>query len=323
MPTGKTGVKLPLTFHSHTLRFPQGIPVYAQKSLPQLRTMNLPPDSKPENLPPEMRRQVFSHGEIQLEYTLWKPPSGENKVSIALHGFSRPMEDMLAVRPLLQQNASLLMVHLAAHGQSSGHHRPIEPIEWYTAMDALMDSEGLEFNGTLIGYSIGGRIALHWWTLQPARFTRVVLLAPDGLVKNAGYRCAVDTMVGRTWLGQSERQREGLVNVGTWLHNKGLLPDHFYQFSMFHLETREMWSMVVDCWLSLRRFWPPGRQTMKQIANAHPHVLEAHFGERDKVIRPTNAHKLDDVCPIHFHPSGHGMLRPDIISRVAAPSSGS
>ena len=102
MPTGKTGVKLPLTFHSHTLRFPQGIPVYAQKSLPQLRTMNLPPDSKPENLPPEMRRQVFSHGEIQLEYTLWKPRSRENKVSITLHGFSRPMEDMLAVRPLLQ-----------------------------------------------------------------------------------------------------------------------------------------------------------------------------------------------------------------------------
>ena len=69
-----------------------------------------------------------------------------------------------------------------------------------------------------------------------------------------------------------------------WLRRRGLLPEHFYQFSLFHLETAEMWQMVINCWLSLRRFWPPGRRTLRRLAAAHPGVLEAHFGERDKVI---------------------------------------
>ena len=58
----------------------------------------------------------------------------------------------------------------------------------------LLAAEGLAFDGTLIGYSLGGRVALSWWAREPERFSRVVLMAPDGLVKNPGYRFAVDTL---------------------------------------------------------------------------------------------------------------------------------
>jgi pimeloyl-ACP methyl ester carboxylesterase len=231
------------------------------------------------------------------------------------------MEDMVAIQPLLDAQSNCLMVHLAAHGRSSGHHRPLEPGDWFSAIDSLLAAEGLTFDGTLIGYSLGGRVALSWWAQEPERFSRVVLMAPDGLVKNPGYRFAVDTVLGRAWLGQSERQRERIVRHLGWLRRRGLLPEHFYQFSLFHLETAEMWQMVINCWLSLRRFWPPGRRALKRLAAAHPGVLEAHFGERDKVIPPRNARGLDGVCPVHFHPCGHGLIRPDIVERIAAPSS--
>ena len=180
------------------------------------------------------------------------------------------MEDMVAIQPLLDAQSNCLMVHLAAHGRSSGHHRPLEPGDWFSAIDSLLAAEGLAFDGTLIGYSLGGRMALSWWAREPERFSRVVLMAPDGLVKNVGYRFAVDTAVGRAWLGQSERQRERIVRHMGWLRRRGLLPEHFYQFSLFHLETAEMWQMVIDCWLSLRRFWPPGRRTLRRLAAAHP-----------------------------------------------------
>jgi hypothetical protein len=82
-----------------------------------------------------------------------------------------------------------------------------------------------------------------------------------------------------------------------------------------------MWNMVVDCWLSLRLFWPPGKRQLRGLAQQHSGVLEAHFGKRDKVIKPRNARKLESICPLHFHPCGHGLLRPDIIERIASPSS--
>ena len=283
--------------------------------------MSLAPDSIPDGRPPGMQRTIFVHGDITLQYTLMRSVEKSRNTSVALHGFSRPMEDMVTIRPLLHPGSHCLMLHLAAHGRSSGHHRPLEPNDWFAAIDSLLATEGLEFDGTLIGYSLGGRVALSWWARQPERFARVVLMAPDGLVKNPGYRFAVDTAVGRAWLEQSERQRERIVRLMGWLRRRGLLPEHFYQFSLFHIQTAEMWHMVIDCWLSLRRFWPPGRSELRQLAARHPGVLEAHFGERDKVIPPRNTRGLAGVCSVQFYPCGHGLLRPDIVERIAAPSS--
>lgn len=285
--------------------------------------MALTSDAPPEGLDVRIERRLWSTADLDIEFGIWIPEGGAHTMAIALHGFSRPFEDMLAVRPLLPPRTALLMPHLAAHGRSSGHHRPLDPATWHAALLDLCDAEGLPFEGTLIGYSLGGRVALDWWASSPESFSRVVLLAPDGLVRNHGYAFAVDSAPGRAWLEQSERQRAGIIRVGRWLHRRGLLPDHFFQFSMFHLETEEMWNMVVNCWLSLQQCWPPGRRSLRRLSDAHPGILEAHFGSRDKVIRPRNARTLNGVCPVHFHPCGHGLLRPDIIQRVASPSSGS
>ncbi|MCH1582911.1 MAG: alpha/beta fold hydrolase [Flavobacteriales bacterium] len=275
----------------------------------------------PGKLPSQAERRTYQHGDIAVEYGIWRPPGAVTQAAVALHGFSRPLEDMLAVRDLVPPNTAVLMPHLAAHGSSSGHHRPLMPADWYATLDRILEAEQLAFEGTLIGYSLGGRLALNWWAENPTRFSKVILMAPDGLVKNPGYRLSVDTPIGRAWLSQSERQRPSLVRVLSGLRRGGLLPEHFYQFSMFHLEGPTMWAMVVDCWLSLRLFWPPGRARLQHLAADHPGVLEAHFGARDKIIKPRNARKLEGVCTVEFHPCGHGLLRPDIIQRIASPSS--
>ena len=290
------------------------------KEPPNFVAMALSPDVVPESTPSEVVRKVHNQKGVAIEYALWKPPHSSDQCAIALHGFSRPLEDMLATRPLLPDGVALLMPHLPAHGRSSGHHRPLEIEDWTEAMKALLNAEGLEFSGTLIGYSLGGRLALTWFGLNPTQFSKVMLLAPDGLVKNPGYRLSVDTTLGRAWLGQSEKQRNAIVRMLTWWRARGILPEHFYQFSLFHLASAEMWAMVVDCWCSLRKFWPPKNRRLQELSKAHPGILEAHFGARDKVIKPANARALNNVCPVHFHPCGHGLLRPDIIERIASPS---
>ena len=268
----------------------------------------------------ELSRKRFELGDLVLEYAIWRPSPATVHAAVAIHGFSRPLEDMTAVRPLLAADTAVLMPHLAAHGKSSGHHRPLDPELWYAAIDQILKNEGLQFNGTLIGYSLGGRVALSWWTDQPHRFDRVLVMAPDGLVKNPGYRFSVDTAIGRAWLNQSGRQRQSLVQLLSVLRSIRVLPAHFHQFSLFHLETAEMWSMVINCWISLRKFWP-SRRRIRKTAAAHPGVLEAHFGKRDKVIKPRNSKALKGCGPVRFHPCGHGLLRPDIIERIASPSS--
>ena len=318
--TGKTEAKLPPDFQSTASRFPHEITNEQPGPTTDLCEMAPNNAEHPVEGPSELSRKRFEQGDLVLEYAIWRPSPAAVHASVAIHGFSRPLEDMMAVRPLLSADTAVLMPHLAAHGQSSGHHRPLDPELWYAAIDQILENEGLQFNGTLIGYSLGGRVALSWWTDQPHRFDRVLVMAPDGLLKNPGYRFSVDTAVGRAWLNQSGRQRSSLVQLLNTLRSVRVLPSHFHQFSLFHLETADMWSMVIDCWISLRKFWP-SRGRIRRTAKAHPGVLEAHFGERDKVIKPRNSKALKGCGPVHFHPCGHGLLRPDIIQRIASPSS--
>lgn len=115
-----------------------------------------------------MSKLLHQHEGISIEYGLIGDLGANRMVALAFHGFSRPFDDMAAVQPLAGDRA-VLALHLAAHGRSSGHHRPLDPNEWISAIDALLASEGLVFDGVLIGYSLGGRIALSWWALQIGR----------------------------------------------------------------------------------------------------------------------------------------------------------
>ena len=84
----------------------------------------------PGKLPSQAERRTYQHGDIAVEYGIWRPPGAVTQAAVALHGFSRPLEDMLAVRDLVPPNTAVLMPHLAAHGPSSGHHRPLMPADW-------------------------------------------------------------------------------------------------------------------------------------------------------------------------------------------------
>lgn len=282
--------------------------------------MALTSDVVPEFTPPDVVRKVHHGNNLSIEYAIWQPAAKTHHCTIALHGFSRPLEDMLGIRPLLEENTAVLMPHLPAHGRSSGHHRPLDVSQWWRALEDILEQEGLHFNGHLIGYSLGGRVALACYTLAPSRFSKVTLLAPDGLVKNPGYRLAVDTALGRAWMKQSERQRKGVIRLLNALHSWRVMPNHLHQFFLFHLDSEEMWAMVIDCWCSLQEFWPPRARRMRSLSKANATEMEAHFGSRDKVIKAANAMKLKGVCPVHFHPCGHGLLRTDIIERIASPS---
>ena len=293
--------------------------------------MALSSDVVPPSTPTEVLRKIRKKGDVTIEFALWQPQNPSGQCAIALHGFSRPLEDMLGVRPLLgRKGVSLVMPHLAAHGRSSGHQQaPGVPPIGSAALEGIVDGGRAGHLamarswGTASGGTAGADLVV---ARQPQRFTtRAPAWPPTGWSKIPGYRFSVETpALGRAWL-QSKRPatREAMVRfLLTWLRaRRQWLPEHFYQFSLVPpRNAQEMWAMVIDCWCSLRKFWPPGRRRLVAISKAHPGILEAHFGERDKVIKPTNAKGLRGVCTVKFHPCGHGLLRPDIIERIASPS---
>ena len=100
----------------------------------------------------------------------------KNSPIIFLHGFTGNLEDWFFLKEKLPKNFSAIFIDLLGHGKSSSP----DQFELYSAesqmeiLDNLFDQLNIsEF--TLVGYSMGGRLALSYTLKFPKKVNRLVL----------------------------------------------------------------------------------------------------------------------------------------------------
>ena len=124
------------------------------------------------------QRSVIECEGWAIEYAVWTtgdPPSADVPVVIAFHGFARPLEDLRAAHQAWPHPHTMVSIHLPHHGgsgplPSSGpDDRPMEPEVFNRIIDAIISREIPNAGKrTLLGYSIGGRIALSLMVNRPS-----------------------------------------------------------------------------------------------------------------------------------------------------------
>ena len=252
---------------------------------------------------------------------------------VCFHGFARPLEDMLPWGEVWGEERMVISIHLPEHGGSRdvspgaqgrewGGERAIAPELWAVIARRIADVEGAAAGPMdLLGYSIGGRVALAALVSAPEAWGRVVLLAPDGLRKSPFYTVTVHTQVGRwAWRAIDRRAERMLRTLDRW-HRWGLLTKHLHGFAHFHLATAEMRRMVWKGWRVHRDCWP-SLGAVARVMRAHRAPVDLCFGQHDRVIPPGNgrrlAQRLKGVGHVHFHrvPAGHNLQRPDVMKAV-------
>jgi 2-succinyl-6-hydroxy-2,4-cyclohexadiene-1-carboxylate synthase len=114
---------------------------------------------------------------------------GDGAPLLLLHGFTGSLRTWDFLRPALASSVRLIAVDLIGHGRS-----PSPPaserysLDW-SARDlaALMDALGLQA-ADLLGYSMGGRMALHFACRFPKRVRRLILESAAPGIENDGAR---------------------------------------------------------------------------------------------------------------------------------------
>lgn len=104
---------------------------------------------------------------------LYYETSGSGRPLILLHGGLGAGEMFGPVRTALAQSHQVIAVDLQGHGRTADIDRPIDP--WFMADDiaALIDHLGLD-RPDLVGYSLGGGVALRAAVRYPEKIGRVV-----------------------------------------------------------------------------------------------------------------------------------------------------
>ena len=111
-------------------------------------------------------------GELDLYYD----EHGEGDPLVLLHGGIHAGEIFGAILPALSAGRRVITVDLQGHGHTADIDRPLRAELMADDIAALLDNLGLE-QADVMGYSLGGLVALRLAIQHPARVRRLVLVS--------------------------------------------------------------------------------------------------------------------------------------------------
>ena len=119
---------------------------------------------------------------------------GEN-ILLCFHGFGEFAETFEVVTAQLDKNIKMIAIDLPHHGATKwleGYKFTLDDMRHI--IESCPSIKNKKFG--LMGYSLGGRIALAVFQHMPDRINKLILLAPDGLKVNFWYWLATQTSTG-------------------------------------------------------------------------------------------------------------------------------
>lgn len=267
---------------------------------------------------PGQHMQMFTHQRLTMAVRRF----GDGPLPLlAFHGFDRTGQDFASIAPALDAHCTIHAFDLPFHGNSPAPagKAPVSPGELADFITAYAEQVPAERVG-LLGYSLGGRLALGLVEQCPQLMGSVFLAAPDGLVPRPWYRSMAHYRWGRWLYRRFIRHPGGTHALFSLLHRTGLLGDRMYHFLMGHTDTMEARALLHDTWTSFRLIEPD----LERVAiNIRTERMAVHLllGEYDRVIKPAFAERLKRLAPnevhVHLLPTGHRLLNAELGKVIA------
>lgn len=265
---------------------------------------------------------LFSWEEYTLEYEEW---GNGDQCYFFFHGFGRATSDAEVFFPLLKPHHRLISVHLFFHGKSkmpktSLEQRPPSKEKWKEIFGAFCKHLGV-INFHLVGYSMGGRVAMVTALLFPENTQSMLLLAPDGLKINRIYQFASGTILGRKMYKGIIENPKTLFGLSAFLNKVRILNDKLHRFVHVHLDTNEKRQLVYDAWLA-HRFLFPQLETLAKWMDESNKPVHFVFGEYDSIIRVRLGIRFSKKVKtpkekwLHTLPLGHRLLEPKTVELI-------
>lgn len=165
---------------------------------------------------------------------------------------------------------------------------------------------------SLLGYSMGGRVAMQLVQTIPHQIKKLVLVAPDGLHKNKWQWLSTKTKIGNQLFAHTMHKpgwMMGLMNVAARL---GIFNKSILKFVHYYLDDAGQRLILYRRWTTMRKFSPDLALLKKSIIkNKIPvHIL---FGKYDRVIMSNHGFAFSKNAGAYIKvieiQAGHLLLR--------------
>jgi pimeloyl-ACP methyl ester carboxylesterase len=271
----------------------------------------------------KMRKIGFMHP--QIHYQTWGTGP---KILFAFHGYGESASAFAFWGEALDPDHTLIAIDLPFHGQTDWKKGlDFYPEQLFHTMEDI--AAQLSFPHTahsqlpapdrwgLIGYSMGGRIALQLLQKYPDRFDRVILLAPDGLKVNFWYWLATTTTLGNRLFRRTMRRPGWLFLLLRLSHALRLVNPSVYKFAVHYIDDKPVRDQLYTRWTVMRKFKPDLTAIAAIIRNRQLPVYLV-YGKYDRIIRWQSAEKFRNrgiaaTSRLILLDTGHQLLRPQFL----------
>lgn len=228
--------------------------------------------------------KLISVNGLQLEYLRFGTGA---KILFCFHGFGRNAGDFLAFENSLASHYQIISVNLFHHGNSffpEGRlaNKPMTFDELSHFFNALRKQEKVE-RFSLMGYSLGGKVALTLAQLFTPELDALYLAAPDGIKANPWYYFASQTKLGQTL------NKKSISNpwIFDWFMKGssalGLANKKQARFAQSNMLSEQKRQQVYNIWMTHRKIKPKLEVLERQLKFHEVNTL-VFVGKFEKVI---------------------------------------
>lgn len=269
-----------------------------------------------------MQHQFLSYKTSQISY--YRFGSG-SRLTLCFHGYGEDAASYSFLGKYAGDQYTFLSIDLPFHGQTEWNEGLL-----FTTDDLLeiiqsllsetMGNDRWPMTGqrstnktrlTLIGFSLGARVALSLYQSQPETIEKLVLLAPDGLKVNFWYWLSTQTWLGNNLFAFTMKQPGWFFGFLKIMNRFRLVNTSIFKFINYYIGDKDVRRLLYERWTSLRKL-KPNLQRIKSLVRQHKTEVRLIYGRHDRIILPTKGEKfkkgIEEHCTLNIINSGHQVL---------------
>lgn len=230
------------------------------------------------------------------------------RLLILFHGFDESGAEYGTLGDRLGKEYTVLIPDLPYHGQTQWTTGVLSPALLIEMAGILMRHRGVS-KCSILGYSMGGRLALCLAQQRTVLIDRLILLAPEGLRKNRWFDFATHTLIGRIlfrWITSRPGPLLFLLKIS---RKGGLISSDLANFVKKYMNTTEKRFLVYRMWMCFRKLHIKRRNIFGSLTR-HKVPLWICLGRYDRLIplKTTNKIKPSPFVRITTAECGHRLL---------------
>jgi pimeloyl-ACP methyl ester carboxylesterase len=261
-----------------------------------------------------MKQELITYKSSQISYFCFG--SGP-KVAICFHGYGEEATSFAFLDKHAGNQYTFYSVDLPFHGKTEWNeglvftHTDLQQIVEKITDENNHNLQTPNFKLTLIGFSLGGRVALSFLQAHPEKVEKLILLAPDGLKVNFWYWLATQTSLGNKFFAFTLQHPGWFFGFLKLMNKLRLVNTSIFKFVTYYIGDADVRRLLYQRWTTLKKL-KPDLVRIKSYIQKENIPVRLIYGKHDRIILSSLGEKfkkgIEEQCTLSVIHSGHQVL---------------